>query len=212
MNFIEHLSRQARGVFYGWWLVGISGFVRTSGIPLFHAMGLWFVALEAQFAWNPGLTISSVCFYSNRKRFARTGGRLFDRSSWHTPFSVYRIVDHGSGVFSFWASRPSLGVLYRILIMALGQGLSGWLPITTMLNNWFVRRRSSAMGWSNSGSRLGALLLIPLLAWSIDPDHGYLGWSLTASILGLFFLAVAFPISALQILSFFILRIFKCVK
>ena len=53
------------------------------------------------------------------------------------------------------------------------------------------------MGWSNSGSRLGALLLIPLLAWSIDPDHGYLGWSLTASILGIFFLAIAFPISRL---------------
>ena len=52
MNFIEHLSQRGREVFYGWWLVGISGFIRTSSIPLFHAMGLWFVALEAQFGWN----------------------------------------------------------------------------------------------------------------------------------------------------------------
>ncbi len=52
MNYIAHLSHRARGVFYGWWLVGVSSFIRTSSVPLFHAMGLWFVALEAQFGWN----------------------------------------------------------------------------------------------------------------------------------------------------------------
>ena len=41
------------GVFYGWWLVGISGFVMVlSTVPLFHAMSVCAVARERQFGCN----------------------------------------------------------------------------------------------------------------------------------------------------------------
>ena len=40
-------------MFYGWWLVGVSGSVMViSSTPVFHAMGLWFVALEHTFGWT----------------------------------------------------------------------------------------------------------------------------------------------------------------
>ena len=42
-----------RRVFYGWWLVGLSGFVMVMAtVPLFHAMSVWAVALEREFNWN----------------------------------------------------------------------------------------------------------------------------------------------------------------
>ena len=45
--------RMRGGIFYGWWLVAISGFVMVIGsVPLFHAMSLWAVALEHQFGWS----------------------------------------------------------------------------------------------------------------------------------------------------------------
>jgi len=196
MTYITHLSHHARGVFYGWWLVGISGFIRTSSVPLFHAMGLWFVALEAQFGWNR--TQLSLAFAFTRVESGLLGpaeGYLTDRVGTRRLVFIGLLI-MGAG-FLLFGQVNHLWVFYvAFLIMALGQGLSGWLPITTMLNNWFVRRRSSAMG-SNSGSRLGGLLLIPLLAWAIDPDYGHLGWALTASILGIFFLVIALPISRL---------------
>jgi MFS family permease len=65
----------------------------------------------------------------------------------------------------------------------------------TMLNRWFHRRRAMALGWSNMGSRAGALILVPLIAYSIDPDR--LGWRETAIILGIFMLVVAGPVSRL---------------
>ena len=197
MNHIALLSHRARGVFYGWWLVGVSSFIRTSSIPLFHAMGLWFVALEAQFGWNR--TQLSLAFAFTRVESGLLGpieGYLTDRVGTRRLVLIGLLI-MGAG-FLLFGQVNHLWVFYlAFLVMALGQGLSGWLPITTMLNNWFVRRRSSAMGWSNSGSRLGGLLLIPLLAWAIDPDYGYLGWALTASILGIFFLVIALPISRL---------------
>ena len=66
-----------------------------------------------------------------------------------------------------------------------------------MLNNWFNRRRAMAMGLANSSSRLGSLILIPAIAWAIDPDFDRLGWSLTAAILGIVAIVLAFPLSRL---------------
>ncbi|MEC9445276.1 MAG: MFS transporter, partial [Chloroflexota bacterium] len=83
------------------------------------------------------------------------------------------------------------------IFMAVGQGLGSWIPLMTMLNRWFHRRRAMALGWSNMGSRLGALVLVPLIAWSIDPDQDRLGWRMTATILGVFMIVVAGPISRL---------------
>ena len=40
-------------IFYGWWLVGVSGLVMTlATVPLYHAMAVWAVALESSFGWS----------------------------------------------------------------------------------------------------------------------------------------------------------------
>ncbi|MEC9445739.1 MAG: MFS transporter, partial [Chloroflexota bacterium] len=102
------------------------------------------------------------------------------------------------GAFIFFAQVQNLWMFYLAYIfMAVGQGLGSWIPLMTMLNRWFHRRRAMALGWSNMGSRLGALVLVPLIAWSIDPDQDRLGWRMTATILGVFMIVVAGPISRL---------------
>ena len=53
------------------------------------------------------------------------------------------------------------------------------------------------MGLANSSSRLGSLLLIPAIAWAIDPDFDRLGWSLTAALLGIASIVLALPLSRL---------------
>ena len=49
----EALRGRVRGVYYGWWMVAVSGFIMViATVPLFHAMSLWAVALESQFGWS----------------------------------------------------------------------------------------------------------------------------------------------------------------
>ena len=86
LNVIDQVSAlpaKARGVFYGWWLVGVSGFVMViTTTPMFHAMGLWFVALESAFGWNR--TQLSVAFALTRVEGGILGpveGYLVDRLS-----------------------------------------------------------------------------------------------------------------------------------
>ena len=100
--------------------------------------------------------------------------------------------------FLVFAGVRNLWMFYvAFIILALGQGLGSWLPLMTTINNWFARRRAMAMGWANVGGRLGALLLVPAIAWAIDPEQQRLGWQLTVLILGITTLVIAFPLTRL---------------
>ncbi len=190
--------RRARGVFYGWWLVVLSGFTMTiATVPLYHAMAVWSVALEAQFGWSRGQLGLALTF--TRIEGGLMGpieGYLTDRLGARRMVFIGLLI-LGVG-FLIFAGVRNLWMFYvAFLVMALGQGLGSWLPLMTTINNWFARRRATAMGWANVGSRIGALLLVPAIAWAIDPEQTRLGWQLTALILGVVTLVLAFPLTRL---------------
>ena len=205
---VARLRLNPRKVFYGWWLVGVSGSVMViSTTPMFHAMGLWFVALEHHFKWNR--TQLSLAFAFTRIEGGILGpieGYLVDR------FGTRRLVFIGMTIMGVgwilfsqiqnitvfgWVLRD-LWMFYLVyMIIALGQGLGSWLPLMTMLNNWFNRHRAKAMGFSNSVSRIGTLALIPAIAWAIDPRFDRIGWEKTVVVIGLVVLVAVFPLTKL---------------
>jgi len=168
-----------------------------STVPLFHAMSVWAVALEREFGWNRtqlGFALT----------FTRIEGGLMGPLEGYLTDKVgtRRMVFIGllilGSAFIFFGQVQTLWMFYlAYILMALGQGLGSWIPIMTMLTKWFNRRRSMALGWSNMGSRAGALVLVPAIAWSIDPDFDRLGWRMTATVLGVFMVAIAWPLSRL---------------
>ena len=188
---------------------------------MFHAMGLWFVALENTFGWTR--TQLSLAFAFTRVEGGILGpieGYLTDK------FGTRRLVMIGMAIMGFgWIlfsqvqdskdvpilrdipidSLPAFVqpvipplTFYAIyIIIALGQGLGSWLPLMTMLNNWFDRKRATAMGLSNSTSRLGTLAMIPAIAWAIDPEFERVGWRTTVVIIGAAILVVNLPLASL---------------
>ena len=198
MSINIRLKRSLRPIFYGWYLVPVAGVVHMmTSVPMFHAMSLWFVALESTFGWSR--TQLSFAFSFTRVEGGLLGpveGYLTDR------FGTKRMVLIGllilGGGFLLLGQVSSLWMFYlAFLVMALGQGLGGWLPMNTMLNHWFIRRRTTAMGWSSSVSRLGGLILVPLIAWGVDPEADSVGWRAVATTLGIIIMLMAVPISKL---------------
>ncbi len=192
------LRKRTEGVFYGWWLVAVSGFIMLlANVPLFHAMGVWAVALEREFGWTR--TQLGLALTFTRIEGGLMGpleGYLADRLGTRRMIMIGLLVL--SCGFLMFSQVENLWMFYlSYVVMAVGQGFGGWLPLMTMLNHWFTRRRAIAIGWANVGSRLGALILVPVIAWAIDPDDPQLGWRATAMILGLFTLIVAIPLSRL---------------
>ena len=208
LSDVARLRLNPRKVFYGWWLVAVSGSIMViSTTPMFHAMGLWFVALEHHFKWNR--TQLSLAFAFTRIEGGILGpveGYLVDRfGTRRLVFIGMTIMGIGWILFSQIQNITVFGWVFRDLwmfylvymIIALGQGLGSWLPLMTMLNNWFNRHRAKAMGFSNSVSRIGTLALIPAIAWAIDPRFNRLGWERTVVIIGVVVLIAVFPLTRL---------------
>ncbi|MQG26737.1 MAG: MFS transporter, partial [SAR202 cluster bacterium] len=168
-------------VFYGWWIAILSGFVMViATVPLFHAMSVWAVAIEAHFGWTR-LQIGAALAFTRIEGgiMGPVEGYLTDK------YGTRRVVLIGlliCGVGWLLFSRMDNLYMFYIayLVMALGQGLGSWLPTMTVINHWFIKNRAMAMGVSNMISRAGALILVPGIAWMIDPDKSRLGWSNTA--------------------------------
>ena len=197
-----------RGVFYGWWLVGLSSIMLTlMSLTVFQGLGTMLVALERQFLWSR--TALSGAFSLARIEGAVLGpieGVLIDRIGTRRMVMIgYTIM----GVGFIWLSQiESLGNLRLIakispfdsldesliqfylayIFITLGSGLGGWLALIALVNNWFSRRRSFAMATAMSGIHLGGLLVTPF-ALAID-TYGFESTSLG---IGIVLLAIVGP-------------------
>ncbi len=160
-----------RGIFYGWWLSGLAGLIMVaSAVPVFHGMAVWSPVLKAQFGWSA--TQLGVALSLTRAEGALFGpleGYTADRFGARVMVTVGLVVS--AGAFVLFSQVNNLWIFYlAFMLMSLGQGLGGWVPLMAMLNHWFSRQRGTAMGISMSGMTAGALLVVPAIAWAIELD------------------------------------------
>ena len=192
-------SLSPRGLFYGWMLVGVAAFVMVIGtVPLFQGMTAWFVVLESHFNWTR--TQLSIAFSLSRVEGSIMGpisGYLIDRLGSRRMVLIGLIV--AGGGFVIMSQMQNIWHFYiAFVVMSMGVGLGTWMPMMTVLNNWFVRNRSTAMALAMEGFLVGGMALVPLLAFVIDPDvPGRPGWRMTALAIGIFLMVMALPVSRL---------------
>lgn len=188
-----------RRFFYGWTLVGVAAFVMVIGtVPLFQGMTVWFVVLENHFGWTT--TQLSIAFSLSRVEGSIMGpisGYLIDKLG--SRRMVFIGLAIAGGGFIIMSRMTNIWHFYAaFIVMSMGVGLGTWMPMMTVLNNWFVRHRSTAMALAMEGFLVGGMVLVPLLAFAIDPDApGRPGWRNTSLAIGIFLAAAALPISRL---------------
>jgi len=164
-------------------MVVVSGFIMMiTSVPIFQASALWAVALEANFGWSRtqlGLALSFT-----RIEGSLTGpiaGYMVDRLG--PRFMVFTGLSILAVGFVLFSQVQNLWMFYlAYFIMSVGQGQAGWLTVMTLLNHWFLRHRGMAMGLAMVGMGVGGLVLMPLIAWLINPDADRIGWRHTAEI------------------------------
>ena len=182
--------RQTRGVFYGWWLVGIAGFMLTlMSVSVFQGLGTMLVGLERHFGWSR--TAMSGAFVLARAEGAVLGpieGFLIDRFGCRRLILIGYII-MGIGFLMFSRVNALWEFYLAFMVITLGGGLGGWLANISLINNWFDRRRSFAMAAAMSGVHLGGFL-VPVLAFGID-SHGF-RWATLG--IGVFLLAIVGPV------------------
>ncbi len=159
---------------------------------LSEGFGVYFLPLQAEFGWNRTLLSSGYSLGQVESGFlAPVGGWLTDR------FGPRRVVMIGVVLFGagliLLSTIQSITTFYlAFLLVAAGSSLGGFLPLSVAVLNWFVRKRSLALGLSMAGSGLAAVI-VPLVAWGVT-SHG---WRTTAIASGLVVWLVGIPMSLL---------------
>lgn len=178
-------------VFYGWWMVGLSVMMLTlMAVTSFQGLGNFLVVLERKFGWSR--TTLSGPFALGRVQGAVIGpleGWLIDRFGSRRMILI-GFITMAIGFILFSRIQNVWQFYLSYFIIAIGGGLGGWLAILTLVNNWFIRRRSFAMATSMSGVQFGGFL-VPVLALGLETQ----GFRNTTLGIGIFLLVAILPIA-----------------
>ena len=201
MKSSEPVSRLKRkgGTFYGWQMVGAAALVMTlTAAPYFQGLPTWFVALDKRFGWTRAqLSWAFALARAEAGLFGPIEGMLIERFGARRMVVIGMLI-MGCAFLLFSRVQEPWHLYLTYIIMTFGFGIGSWLPMTTALNSWFIRRRSFAIALAYMGYTIGGMILVPLLAWAIDPEqYGVDRWRTVAAGIGVVLMVIAFPVSRL---------------
>jgi MFS family permease len=168
-------------LYYGWVVAGACFLVYAMVSPLITSFSIFFVAVLRDFQWSRGQLSLSLAIYLVLVGAASPfAGSVVDR------FGPRRVMLIGaattaaalislSRATALWHFYIGFGV-----VAALGSAMLQIVPLTTIISNWFVRRRGTAIGIVACGSGAGHIFILPLLQYLI----GRIGWRGTYLALG----------------------------
>ena len=178
--------------FDGWRLVKSGLVIQAlhSGF-VFNAFSLFSARLRDEFGWSNALL--GGAFALNRLE----SGLLGPLQGWMTdkwgPKVVLRIgaVVMAVGLLLF-SQLQNVAQFYGFyLLVAMGSSLAGFLSITVAIVNWFERKRSRALAFSQVGFAIGGAL-----AFGVGLVMDMFGWRWTAAMSAVIVLVVIFPLSS----------------
>ena len=200
MGSIPEVSRRVREMFYGWVLAALGALVMALGIvPLFNGLPVWNPVLRNTFGWSAGqMSWAFAIAEFEGGVFGPVGGVLIDKLGPRRMLLI-GMLTLGFG-FVLFSQIQELWQLYAVfVVMSLGATVGSWLPMMTLMNQWFIRNRTRAIALVMEGLALGGVIVPILLAWTIggvDPSVSErYGWRTSALFIGILAIALAFPLS-----------------
>ena len=176
-------------VFYGWIaLGGVSLVIFVVGGSFVHSFGVLLPKITAEFDWNRGqvalaLTLGILSFGLPSPLIGVLVSKFGPRI---TIIAGNALAAVGLAGVYFAQEVWHLYLLY--ILIGLGGGLGGFIANTALVNNWFIRRRSLALGIFQACSGLAGIVFPPLVTTLISA----MGWRSTWLVLAA--IVIVFPV------------------
>jgi len=194
-SLVSSAPRQHASVFYGWWVVAVSGIgLFFGGVPLtVYSFGVFLKPLMQEF--HTGRGVISLAYTSELMTGAVVApvfGWLIDR------YGLRKVILLGTAIFglTLLGNRFISGSIWELYLfyILLGTTLhaSGPIPYGSAVSHWFDRRRGLALGLMMLGIGLGAVVVPSLVQQLISRW----GWHAAYSILGGAMLQISIPMVA----------------
>jgi sugar phosphate permease len=183
-----------RRPFYGTWIVaGCFVLLFLFAGAGFYSFSIFIKPLESDFGWSRSAISFAMSLYMILHGV--TGPFVGHAVETHGPRKVMTLFALLSGaafiLVSFTASLWYFYLAYALLSLAT-TGI-GFIPVSSVLARWFIRRRGTAIGFAMVGISAGGLVMAPLVGWII----AQFGWRTAFVFLGLLVWLLALPVTLL---------------
>ena len=184
-----------RPIWYGWWvLVASTAAITLESGALIFGFSVFFVPIVQEFGWSRAATAAGSSLARLESGiFGPVEGWLIDRLGARTSMLI-GIPIFGLG-FILMSQMQSLIEFYVIYIVcfSFAASIGFFNSCSAAVANWFVRRRSLALGIMSSGIGIGTLL-VPGVAWLISEY----GWRNAAFAVGVTTWIVGIPLALMM--------------
>jgi MFS family permease len=170
-------------IFYGWFaLAGAMLIIFIVGGSFVHSYGVLLPVLCEQYGWSRGvvagaLSAGIVSFGLPSPLFGILVGRLGPR----IPL-IYGNLLAGICIALISTIHEPWHIFLLYIPMGIGGGFGGYIACTAVANNWFVRKRSLALGIFTASAGLGGITFPPLSTALIDAMGWRPAWLVLAGI------------------------------
>jgi len=180
-----------KGIFYGYWILLGTVLLHflDSGL-YFYGFSVFYTPIKLEYAWSAAAISGAISF--SRLEGGIEGpvvGYLIEKYGARKILALGVLIT-GLG-YMLMLYVDSVWMLYLVYggILSIGYNMGFTHSLTTLLNNWFVKRRARVMSLYAIAAGLGGAIIVPLLSKSIM----LYGWKTTAIYSGLAFWIVGIP-------------------
>ncbi len=155
--------------FYGW--INLFGLMLVYGSlcgTAIYAYGVFLPAMGESFGWSrSSLSGPYVTFFIVGGLLGPVAGTTIARFGARANIIVCNIV-----VALGLLSMSQVGAIWHIylffgVMVGVGIAFGEFIPITTVINNWFIRKKPLAMGLLFASGGIGGFAMPPMISWGI---------------------------------------------
>lgn len=184
-------TKKRAGVFYGYWILlgAILLHSLDSGL-YFYGFSVFYTPIKLEYAWSAAAVAGAISF--SRLEGGIEGpivGYLIDRFGARKILGLGVIMTGLGYILMIYVN--SVWTLYLVYggVLSIGYNMGFTHSLSTLINNWFIKKRARAMSLYALAAGIGGALFVPLLSKSIQ----LYGWRMTAIFSGLAFWIVGIP-------------------
>jgi sugar phosphate permease len=188
---IDQANRGGRA-FYGLWVVaGCFVLLFLFAGAGFYSFSIFIKPLEAEFGWSRSAISLAMSIYMMVHGLA--GPFVGHATETYGPRKVMSFSALLSGAsFALVSLTSSLWHFYlAYTLLSLSTTGIGFIPVSSVLARWFIRRRGTAIGFAMLGISLGGLIMAPVVGLIISQ----FGWRAAFVLLGLLVWLLALPVT-----------------
>lgn len=184
------MDKKTNHLFYGWYIAFVGATAYALGYGSRFSFSVIFPSLLEEFNWSRDLTATMFSVHLLIYGIAAPiTGFLVDRTGPRKTMVLGTVLLSLGLVLSRWGNQLWYFWITFGVISGAGLCMVGAVPFTTVLRNWFEKKRGLAFSLLFLGSG-GAFGCYPAVAWLIDTT----GWRNTYLIEGLVVGAVMIPL------------------